>query len=501
MAKLPDDDKEALRDRGFVHRRGLVSSAKVAAALRKINHELGNGLSAEDAAALKVNAKSFGSDALLKSVELVGLLRDSPVWDLVTDLYGASNIFLPPYYVQVALRFPESINTPQYLPWHLDNITRDAIKGFSLLVGVFLSDCTTADSGNFTVFPGGHRKLEQLFRSDDASKVLHRNANGRIVLPDVSLGEQHQVLAAPGDIVLCHHQLPHRAAPNLSPHIRYAVFFRVYHIHLPYEHAHNCTLRTLALQSLWSVGWEGMRHLIPPTELCNVDVLQRCDCHERATTMGMPTAVDRWILTPNAGFDELVSSPYADCWLRGCGCSSTYDYWQRVRRPIATAIHTDGDLLDIGCGSGFLLYCLANWSQHKITPHGFDNKEIVAKARFLFPALAANFMHTDLATWLRTPGRPYDFIYFHVWDACTMETPEQMGWIAFLLARLRGLNSRLIVGLYHPQAPYNELRFKRLEDAGYAIHLIPSEPAVPHRFCWLAPRAEHVTHDASTPRP
>jgi hypothetical protein len=34
-----------------------------------------------------------------------------------------------------------------------------------------------------------------------------------------------------GDLVLAHYQLGHTGAPNLSAHVRYAFFFRLYHEH------------------------------------------------------------------------------------------------------------------------------------------------------------------------------------------------------------------------------------------------------------------------------
>jgi hypothetical protein len=40
--------------------------------------------------------------------------------------------------------------------------------------------------------------------------------------------------AKTGDIVLCHYQLAHAIAPNMSPNIRYMVYFRVSHVNHPY---------------------------------------------------------------------------------------------------------------------------------------------------------------------------------------------------------------------------------------------------------------------------
>ena len=46
-------------------------------------------------------------------------------------------------------------------------------------------------------------------------------------MPDIDLGRPEPVLARAGDIVLSHYQLAHAAGPNTSPHVRYAVYFRL----------------------------------------------------------------------------------------------------------------------------------------------------------------------------------------------------------------------------------------------------------------------------------
>jgi len=151
-------------------------------------------------------------------------------------------------------------DTISYLPWHLDNIKEGGVKSFGLIVGVFLNDTPKPDSGNFTVFPGAHTVLEKHFQNIAYSTSLYRHKRGRIILPKVEIGDQYQILANAGDIVVCHHQLPHRAAPNLSPNIRMAVFFRIYHKNLPFEHPVDCKLRHFAMTNLWAIGWTGMKH-------------------------------------------------------------------------------------------------------------------------------------------------------------------------------------------------------------------------------------------------
>ena len=47
-------------------------------------------------------------------------------------------------------------------------------------------------------------------------------------MPDIPLGQPLQLMAEPGDVVLCHYQLAHAPAANLSTADRYAIYFRLW---------------------------------------------------------------------------------------------------------------------------------------------------------------------------------------------------------------------------------------------------------------------------------
>lgn len=60
---------------------------------------------------------------------------------------------------------------------------------------------------------------------------LHPHLDGMLEgMPEVALPEPVPVSGRAGDVVLCHYQLAHAAGPNTSPHIRYAVYFRLEHV-------------------------------------------------------------------------------------------------------------------------------------------------------------------------------------------------------------------------------------------------------------------------------
>jgi ectoine hydroxylase-related dioxygenase (phytanoyl-CoA dioxygenase family) len=120
------------------------------------------------------------------------------------------------------------------------------LSHFTALIGVFLSDVPAADRGNFTVWPGSHRLLAEHVRQ-------HGRAAIATSFPALPLPAPRAILARAGDAVLAHYQLAHGIAPNLGPHIRYAVFFRLYHV------AHEAR-GDEPLGDLWC-EWEGMAGL------------------------------------------------------------------------------------------------------------------------------------------------------------------------------------------------------------------------------------------------
>jgi 2-polyprenyl-3-methyl-5-hydroxy-6-metoxy-1,4-benzoquinol methylase len=55
--------------------------------------------------------------------------------------------------------------------------------------------------------------------------------------------------------------------------------------------------------------------------------------------------------------------------LSGSGLAGAdFKVWERARLFISEAINAPGSILDIGCGNGFLLRCLQEWSKYKLIP-------------------------------------------------------------------------------------------------------------------------------------
>lgn len=65
---------------------------------------------------------------------------------------------------QIAIRFPELEGSPQTnnCIWHTDGFRQGQTHGFSLLLGLMLSDVSEENSGNLCVWPGTHEMIHRL---------------------------------------------------------------------------------------------------------------------------------------------------------------------------------------------------------------------------------------------------------------------------------------------------------------------------------------------------
>jgi hypothetical protein len=107
-------------------------------------------------------------------------------------------------------------------PTGLNGLKGDELNPFTLLVGIFLTDVKECFAGNFTVWPGGHKTMQNYFGSkgETAMKMTDSLPSG------LDFGEPLQIQANAGDSIICHYLLPHAAAVNVSDNDRIALFFR-----------------------------------------------------------------------------------------------------------------------------------------------------------------------------------------------------------------------------------------------------------------------------------
>ena len=238
-----------LYDRGFVKIEGVVPRAMVDAALRAINHSMGEGMAPERMPIFR--AQSYCPEIQREPV-ITDLLNRTPAWSLAESAIGSGRI-QPVTGAQVALRFPNLNDEPGRASPHIDGmhsptngVPQGQILNFTALAGILLSDVPGPNAGNFTVWPGSHHLLQAHFQEHGPESLLAG-------LPQVSLGEPMQITGKAGDIVIAHYELAHGVTPNVSPSIRYAIFFRLHHV----DHdAH----RWESMTDIW-LQWEGMREV------------------------------------------------------------------------------------------------------------------------------------------------------------------------------------------------------------------------------------------------
>jgi hypothetical protein len=240
VPELAEQQLAAFRQDGFVQLPGVVPPELVAAALGAINRSLGaKGVDPED---LPIFRMDTFCPELQAAPEILALLHETPLWRLAESAIGAGKL-APVTFGQIALRFPSDDETS--FAAHIDGLYTAPfravsgrapmrpvpvesldernlkIRNFTALVGVYLSEVAEEDAGNLAVWPGSHHRLEDFYRQHGRKAIL-------VGMPKIDIGKPRQLLAQPGDAVFCHYQLGHGIAPNLSPHVRYAIYFRLY---------------------------------------------------------------------------------------------------------------------------------------------------------------------------------------------------------------------------------------------------------------------------------
>jgi hypothetical protein len=248
--QLTVGQKRNLYRDGFVLLPGAVPRGLVDTALRAINASLGDA-GIDPAQLTTFRARSYCPE-LQSSSAITDLIQAPDVWSLAESAIGPGQI-KPVDSGQIALRFPSTEPTGAPHP-HLDGmytptngVPKGTIRNFTALVGVVLSSIPHADMGNLTVWPGSHLQYEQYFRERGPEALLEG-------MPAVPLAESRQLLGEPGDAVLCHYQLGHGIAGNTSPHIRYAIYFRL-------KHVDHDTIHWECMTDIWR-EWAGMQEVL-----------------------------------------------------------------------------------------------------------------------------------------------------------------------------------------------------------------------------------------------
>ena len=127
--------------------------------------------------------------------------------------------------------------------------------------------------GNLTVYPGSHYQLQNYFRIYGFEDLYLKGVQGLPQL-DFTATKPIQIRARAGDAIILNYCTAHNIAPNISPFIRYTVYFRLtkqVSRPLPRAIQSNSTLSPLpspntlkhrpdAMLNVWS-DWSGLQRM------------------------------------------------------------------------------------------------------------------------------------------------------------------------------------------------------------------------------------------------
>lgn len=249
--QLTYTQKQEFYQNGYVKIPGVVPQVMIDAAVRAINASVGQGI---DPAQVPIyQARSFCPE-LQREAVITDLFNKTPALPLAESMIGVGKIQSVGA-GQIALRFPTLQDPPSPPRPHLDGmhtptngVPAGTIRNFTMLLGVALSDVTMPYAGNLTVWPGTHHIYERYFREKGPEALLHG-------MPPVAIPEPVQLLAKAGDVIMAHYELAHGVAQNVSPHPRFAIYFRLYHVDHD-QHGHE------TMADIWR-EWEGMKGIVP----------------------------------------------------------------------------------------------------------------------------------------------------------------------------------------------------------------------------------------------
>ena len=218
------DWRGRLRRDGYAQFPNLCPAPLVRAARAAIDQDLATNF--DPKCQVEYDHQSY-CPALKRAPALMALLTESGIAAKLDQVIGFDRLGYDA--AQIALRRAGNAPRPSPPEPHIDGLPTPfngvpadvLVSNFTVLVGVFLSPVRSEFAGNFTVWPGSHHCLERHFREHG----LETLRNG---MPDIPLGQPLQLMVEPGDVVLCHYQLAHAPAANLSTADRYAIYFRLW---------------------------------------------------------------------------------------------------------------------------------------------------------------------------------------------------------------------------------------------------------------------------------
>ena len=197
----------------------------------------------ENASSTTKSVTNSFAPSLLKSTLITSLLHQVDVAATVDDIIGIQNICgIPRAQIAVVSRSSSSSSSRSSvrpaaatLKWHVDGMNRYALGRFSLLLGIVITDCSLSGSGGLVVWPSSHRQVANYFRRRSSASSSSSNEDVQTFCdqPPTLDSTPVELLARPGDLIVCHYSLAHSKSLNVNmnaPYHRQIVYFRLRHV-------------------------------------------------------------------------------------------------------------------------------------------------------------------------------------------------------------------------------------------------------------------------------
>ena len=188
-------------------------------------------------------------------------------------------------------------------------------------------------------------------------------------------------------------------------------------------------------------------------------------------------------------FQKLINEPAKlKQLLEGCSFTGTFEAWQKRKTFISKAIDKNGSFLDVGCGNGFLLRCLQEWSAYNIDPFGIDiNENYITQAKQLFTSCSDHFEDLDIASIeaiYKVLPASYDFVYYsRDWTAGDIGIRDKD--LIEKLIKLTKSGGRTIVGFYGEDQVRNQKSITELQNMGVNFKEVLVNPAGTNLVAWV----------------
>lgn len=146
--------------------------------------------------------------------------------------------------------------------------------------------------------------------------------------------------------------------------------------------------------------------------------------------------------------------------LKGSSFEGSFEEWEHHRKFIADVMK-DGSILDVGCGNGFFVRCLQEWSGKQLDPYGVEiDENFIQQTTEVFPDKPGHFLLAEEKSSADFP-QAFNTVFWCVWDGFSLENEGGKQFLKRIQSRILP-GGRLILGFYNPTREEIELKLECL---------------------------------------